>query len=89
MLVRPGLQVIMPSWVGIDGRGWPVVRKAVLEQDLAHTMKQTTALCRAAAAYILDGDRSAALLRTDDIRNIACYSRVAFLTDNTGKSRTP
>ena len=45
VLVRPGLQVIMPSWVGIDGRGWPVVRKAVLEQDLAHAMKQTTGLC--------------------------------------------
>ena len=46
VLVRPGLQVIMPSWVGIDGRGWPAVRKAVLEQDLAHAMKQTTGLCQ-------------------------------------------
>lgn len=42
---RPGLQVIMLSGREIDGRGWPVVRKPFLEQDLAHTMKQTTGLC--------------------------------------------
>ena len=45
MLVRPGLQVIMLSGWEIDGRGWPVVRKPFLEQDLAHAMKQTTGLC--------------------------------------------
>ena len=45
VLVRPGLQVIMLSGREIDGRGWPVVRKPFLEQDLAHTMKQTTGLC--------------------------------------------
>ena len=44
-VIRPGLQVIMLSGREIDGRGWPVVRKPVLEQDLAHTMKQTTGLC--------------------------------------------
>ena len=42
---RPGLQVIMLSGREIDGRGWPVVRKPFLEQDLANTMKQTTGLC--------------------------------------------
>ena len=42
---RPGLQVIMLSGREIDGRGWPVVRKPFLEQDLAHIMKQTTGLC--------------------------------------------
>jgi two-component system cell cycle response regulator CpdR len=42
---RPGLQVIMLSGREIDGRGWPVVRKPFLKQDLAHTMKQTTGLC--------------------------------------------
>jgi CheY-like chemotaxis protein len=42
---RPGLQVIMLSGREIDGRGWPVVRKPFLEEDLAHTMKQTTGLC--------------------------------------------
>ena len=45
VLVRPGLQVIMLSGREIDGRGWPVVRKPFLEQDLAHAMKQTTGLC--------------------------------------------
>jgi CheY-like chemotaxis protein len=40
---RPGLQVIMLSGREIDG--WPVVRKPFLQQDLAHTMKQTTGLC--------------------------------------------
>lgn len=54
---RPGLQVIMLSGREIDGRGWPVVRKPFLEEDLAHTMKQTTgALLGAAAARALDGD---------------------------------
>jgi CheY-like chemotaxis protein len=42
---RPGLQVIMLSGREIDGREWPVVRKPFLEQNLAHTMKQTTGLC--------------------------------------------
>jgi CheY-like chemotaxis protein len=42
---RPGLKVIMLSGREIDGRGWPVVRKPFLEDDLAHTMKQTTGLC--------------------------------------------
>jgi two-component system, cell cycle response regulator CpdR len=42
---RPGLQVIMLSGREIDGRGWPVVRKPFLEEDLAHTMKQNTGLC--------------------------------------------
>jgi hypothetical protein len=41
---RPGLQVIMLSGREIDGRG-PVVRKPFLQQDLAHTMKQTIGLC--------------------------------------------
>ena len=34
--------MIMLSGREIDGRGWPVVRKPFLEEDLAHTMKQTT-----------------------------------------------
>lgn len=45
VLVRPGLQVIMPSWVG-DLRPRMARRpEAVLEQDLAHAMKQTAGLC--------------------------------------------
>ena len=31
----------------IDGRGWPVVRKPFLEQDLAHTRKETTGVLEA------------------------------------------
>jgi CheY-like chemotaxis protein len=43
-VIRPGLQVIMLSGREIDGRGWPVVRKPFLEQDLANTMKQAPRL---------------------------------------------
>ena len=45
----------------IDGRGWPVIRKPFLEEDLAHTMKQNTGLSLGAAADVLrcDGDRMA------------------------------
>ena len=42
---RPGLQVIMLSGREIDGRGCQSSESQFLEQDLAHTMKQTTGLC--------------------------------------------
>jgi CheY-like chemotaxis protein len=36
---RPGLQVIMVSGREFDGRGWPVVRKPFLQQDLEQTIR--------------------------------------------------
>ena len=42
---RPGLQVIMLSGREIDGRGCQSSESRFLEQDLAHTLKQTTGLC--------------------------------------------
>jgi len=42
---REGIGVILLSGREIDGRGFPIVRKPFLQEDLVRTMQSTTGLC--------------------------------------------
>jgi hypothetical protein len=43
--MREHLKVIMLSGRQIDGRGYPIIRKPFLQENLKETMARTTGLC--------------------------------------------